>query len=159
MVVMGVSGAGKTTIGQLLAQQLGWEFHDADDLHPPANIEKMRGGNSLTDADRLPWLHAVARLMRQLDRSERDAVLACSALKASYRRLLKDSSQGARIIFLHGPMEIIARRLGRRTGHFMHPGLLARQLETLEPPSEAEWVDAAGPPEAVVEAVRKKLGL
>lgn len=159
VVLMGVTGSGKTTIGRMLAKGLEWEFHDADDLHPPQNIQKMRRGEPLTEADRLPWLDSVATLMRQVDRSGRSAVFACSALRESYRRRLAASSPAVRFVFLHAPLDTIASRLEQRAGHFMHPGLVPRQFAALEPPDKAVWVDASAPPEAVVAEVQERLGL
>ncbi|WP_437572201.1 gluconokinase [Sorangium sp. So ce542] len=159
VVVMGVSGAGKTTVGVRLARDLGWEFLDADDLHPAANIEKMRAGKPLDDRDRAPWLAALAARIRQLLDAGRDAVIACSALKAAYRAQLLVDPARMRLVHLTGDPALIAARLASRTEHFMPPGLLATQLAALEPPEDALRVDIGGTPEEIAAAVRRALGL
>ncbi|WP_437726155.1 gluconokinase [Sorangium sp. So ce861] len=159
VVVMGVSGAGKTTVGVRLARDLGWEFLDADDLHPAANIEKMRSGKPLDDRDRAPWLAALSARIRQLLEVGRDAVIACSALKAAYRAQLLVDPARMRLVHLTGDPALIAARLAARTDHFMPPGLLATQLAALEPPEDAIRVDIDGTPEEIAAAVRRALGL
>ncbi|WP_437318821.1 gluconokinase [Sorangium sp. So ce385] len=159
VVVMGVSGAGKTTVGVRLARDLGWEFLDADDLHPAANVEKMRSGKPLDDRDRAPWLAALAARIRQLLDAGRDAVIACSALKAAYRAQLLVDPARMRLVHLTGDPALIAARLAARTDHFMPPGLLATQLAALEPPEDALRVDIDGTPEEIAAAVRRALGL
>src|SRR5579884_1235439 len=129
VVVMGVSGAGKTTVGRALAAALGWPFVDADDLHPAANVEKMRRGQPLDDADRAPWLAAVASTIRSM----RDGVVACSALKRAYRDLLRVRDD-VRFVYLAVDEKVLAARLAARQGHYMPPSLLPSQLATLEPP-------------------------
>lgn len=159
LVVMGVSGSGKSTVGRELARQLGWPFHDGDDDHPAANLAKMHRGEPLTDADRGPWLEAIARVMnRAHDRGE-DLVLACSALKHSYREQLRRQDGSVRFVFLTGPASLIAERLSRRRGHFMDPHLLESQIETLEPPHDAIQVDITPSPEAIAAEIRRRLGL
>ncbi len=134
---MGVSGAGKTTVGRILAQRLGSEFLDADDFHPPANKAKMAAGVALNDADRAPWLESLADALRARVAAGRGAVLACSALKRSYRdRLRVDPS--VRFLYLRAEVEALRRRLAERTGHYFRPELLASQLAALEEPSAAE---------------------
>jgi gluconokinase len=146
VVLMGVSGSGKTTVGRLLASRLGWAFVDADDFHSAANVEKMRRGEPLTDADREPWLHALAAALRsRLDVSE-SVVLACSALKASYRAALHVDAR-VRFAFLNADAGLLQERLAGRAGHYFNPALLQSQLETLEPPQDALVVDASRPPE------------
>jgi gluconokinase len=137
VVLMGVAGTGKSTVGQLLAQRLGWPFFDGDDFHPQANVDKMAAGRPLTDADRWPWLAALRGLIGQkLERGE-TAVIACSALKASYRaRLLPDDPRLA-LVHLTGSPALIQERLQARPGHFFDASLLTDQLTTLEPPQEA----------------------
>src|SRR5258708_3257272 len=137
MIVFGVSGAGKTTIGKLLAEQLGWQFYEGDDFHPRANIEKMRSGRPLTDKDRWPWLE---RLREQITRSlaaKENAVLACSALKRAYRERLRVSDD-VTFVFLRADYALIERQLRRRRGHFMNPVLLLSQFADLEEPQPNE---------------------
>jgi gluconokinase len=153
VVLMGVAGSGKTTIGRLLSKELGWKFYDADDFHSPANVEKMRSGIPLNDADRKPWLQTLNNLIRNsLERSE-SAVLACSALKESYRKfLLIDES--VRLIYLKGDYETVRKRLSERREHYMNPSLLDSQFETLEEPKEGLHVDASLCPEEIVRAIK-----
>jgi len=140
VIVAGVSGCGKTTVGALLAGQLGWEFADADDFHPEVNVAKMRAGIPLTDADREPWLRSVGRWMDGEITAGRSAVLACSALKRSYRDLLLDGRPSAVMAFLMVSRDELDRRLLARTGHFFPEKLLDSQLATLEPPQPDERV-------------------
>jgi carbohydrate kinase (thermoresistant glucokinase family) len=133
-VVMGIAGAGKTTVGKRLAQRLGWEFIEGDRLHPPENVAKMQSGLPLTDADRAPWLAAIAQAIDGLQARRARGVVACSALKRAYRRRIIGEGGGVRLIYLEGPNELIARRLAARRGHFMPASLLDSQLAILEPP-------------------------
>ena len=144
IIVMGVSGAGKTRLGRALATALGWEFADADDYHPPVNVAKMRAGVPLTDEDRAPWLATLRAEIGQRHRTGRPLVLACSALKESYRRILV-GEDGASVGLLHldGSPDLIAARLAARTGHYMPPTLLASQLAALEPATSAVRIDIA----------------
>jgi len=160
IVLMGVSGSGKTTVGQILARRLGWEFLDADDLHPAANVEKMRRGEPLTDADREPWLAALRdRIDAVCDRDD-DLVLACSALKHRYRDYLRADAPGCvRFVYLEGSEELLRERLANRKGHFMPPGLLHSQFEALEPPEHAVRIDVTPPAETVAENALAALGL
>jgi gluconokinase len=160
LILMGVSGSGKTTVGKVLANDLGWTFVEADDFHLPANVEKMRGGTPLTDEDRRPWLEALrARIDEACGRREH-VVLACSALKDEYRDYLEEGCPGGvRYVYLRGSEDLIRRRLEERRGHFMNPNLLASQFEALEPPTGAVAVDVAPPPEVIAAEVRRKLGL
>ena len=149
-IVMGVSGSGKTTVGKLLAQSLNWDFSDADDFHPSANIEKMSLGIPLEDADRLPWL---LQLQTTIDRwllENKNVVLACSALKASYREILCRNEQRIKIVYLKGDFELFAARLKNRENHYMKADLLSSQLDTLEEPEDAIIVDASQPLELIV---------
>jgi len=159
LVLMGVSGSGKTTVGKLLATQLRWEYVEADDFHPAANVETMRAGVPLTDADRRPWLDALRLKVDRLCESGTDAVLACSALKHAYQDYLERDEPGCvRYVYLHGSEAQIRERLAARTGHFMNPALLHSQFESLEPPADALRVEVAGSPEAVVAEIRRGLG-
>jgi gluconokinase len=158
IVLMGVSGSGKTLVGSLLAQQLGWEFADADDYHPAANVEKMRTGIPLTDADRAPWLDALRSLIVDWINQGTSAVLACSALKETYREKLR-ADQQVRVVYLKASPEVLARRLLERRGHYMKQQMLESQLATLEEPSDAVVVDASPPPEEIVQEIRRDLGL
>jgi gluconokinase len=153
VVLMGVAGAGKTTVGRLLAAALGCEFVDADDFHPPENVAKMRAGEPLTDDDRWPWL---ARLNAALC-GRADAVVACSALKESYRRALMNGLADARLVYLRGARALIAPRLAARGGHFMNPALLDSQFAALEEPRNALVVDVDAAPEALVRTIRTGL--
>lgn len=159
VILMGVSGAGKTAVGHELAAALGWEFHDADDLHPAANKRKMHAGVPLTDQDREPWLRAVRALIDRLLAAGRRAVIACSALKQSYRDLLMADPATVRIVYLRGTMDLIAARLEARPGHFMNPHLLRSQFDTLEEPSDALSVDISPPVAQIAAQIRERLNL
>ena len=160
LVLMGVSGSGKTTVGKLLAGGLGWEYVEADDFHPAANVEKMRAGVPLTDADRRPWLDALRVKVDALCTGGVNAVLACSALKHAYQEYLeRDEPDCVRYVYLHGTEAAIRDRLAARQGHFMNPALLHSQFEALEPPADALWVEVTATPEAVVAEIRQKLRL
>lgn len=157
LVVMGVSGSGKTTIASRLAKKLGWEFRDGDDFHPPANVAKMKAGTPLTDQDRKPWLEAIAAWIVGLETEGRHGVVGCSALKRAYRRILVGGAPDAvRIVYLEGSRELIGNRMAKRKGHFMPTGLLDSQFKTLEPPEADErpiTVSIEGEPDAVVDEV------
>jgi gluconokinase len=158
LLVMGVTGSGKTTVGKLLAQQLGWLFLDADDLHPAANIEKMKHGVPLTDEDREPWLTAIHAELLKCAAENKDAVLACSALKQSYRERVAARVE-LRICYLKGTYREIAARLQSRTGHFAGEGILAGQFADLEEPRDALVVRVSQTPEEIVGDVLRKLKL
>ena len=156
-ILMGVSGSGKTTVGKLLAQSLNWDFSDADDFHPSANIEKMSRGIPLEDADRLPWL---LQLQAAIDRwllENKNVVLACSALKASYREMLCRDQQRMKIVYLKCSFEVLAARLTSRENHYMKADLLLSQLDTLEEPEDAMIVDASQPLELIVRQIKNHL--
>lgn len=159
IVVMGVSGAGKTTLGRALADALGRDFADADDFHPPENLAKMRAGIPLNDADRAPWLSALGEEASRHASAGRPLVLACSALRQTYRDALRSSAPDTRFVFLDGARETVAARLASRRGHFMPANLLDSQLATLEPPSDALRVDLARSTPEQVAAVRAAFGL
>jgi gluconokinase len=157
IILFGVAGAGKSLIGQCLAAQLGWKFYDADQFHTSANIEKMRQGIALTDEDRGPWLERLCELLQTLRGRGEDAVLACSALKESYRRSL-DLGEEIKLVFLKGEYELIEKRLRKRQGHFMNPELLRSQFETLEEPrGGALVVDVKLSPSEIVKEIRSEL--
>jgi gluconokinase len=158
VIVMGVVGAGKTTIGQLLAQELGWQFADADDFHPQANVEKIRRGIPLTDEDRQPWLGRLREFLMDCAVGQRDLVLACSALKRSYRHVL-DVGPEVEFVYLKGSADLIAERLRSRQDHFADEQILASQFADLEEPEEALTVDLAESPAEIVREIRKRLGL
>jgi gluconokinase len=158
IIVMGVTGAGKTTIGTLLAQQLAWDFADADSFHPPSNIEKMSRGIPLTDADRVPWLQAIRDAMVQWLTHGKNVGLACSALKRSYRDLLVFSPE-IRLIYLKGSYDLIRGRLLLRHGHFATEQLLSSQFADLEEPQDAVVVSASRTPEELVREIRASLKL
>lgn len=153
VLVMGVSGSGKNTIGEPLAQRLGWKFIDGDDYHPPENVKKMAAGIPLQDEDRWPWLDRLNKLLRQ----ETDAVLACSALKEAYRRRLLAGIQDCAIVHLRGSFDLIRRRVEQRKHRYMPASLLQSQFETLEPPRDAIDVDVAQDVETSVKAIVGRL--
>ena len=157
VIVMGTTGSGKTTIGSLLAKRMRWEFVDADDFHPPSNVEKMKHGIPLTDADREPWLKVLHDKIVEWTAEERSVVLACSALKQSYRDELRASSD-VKFAYLKGSYQLFSERVLARRGHFAKQDLLASQFATLEEPTDAIIVDAASSPEQIVSEVRGKLG-
>lgn len=158
ILVMGTTGAGKTTIGKLLAQSLGWAFLDADDFHPAANIEKMKKGIPLTDADRVPWLAAMhAELVRQTATGS-SCVLACSALKKSYRETLRAGLE-MRVVYLKGSYEEMKAHILARRGHFAGEGILAGQFADLEEPQDAILVSVSHTPGEIVAEVRRELKL
>ncbi len=161
LLVMGVSGAGKTTIASALAERLGWALLDADDLHPPANHAKMARGVPLDDEDRRPWLAAVAAWIAARRTEARPAVVACSALKRAYRDQLRQAAADLQIVFIKAEPELLAERLMRRRDHFMPPSLLASQFAALEPPALEERalvVDADQALSETIQAVVRKMG-
>ena len=158
LLVMGVTGSGKTTVGKLLAQKLGWLFLDADDFHPPQNIEKMKHGVSLTDEDREPWLAAIHAALMKCAAENQDAALACSALKQSYRERLA-SGVDLRICYLKGTYREIESRLESRSGHFAGEAILAGQFSDLEEPRDALSLRVSDTPEEIVQDALRKLNL
>ena len=161
IIIFGVSGAGKTTVGELLARELGWHFFEADDFHSPANIKKMRRGVPLTDDDRWPWLETLRELIKQRVASHENAVLACSALKRAYRKHLRVSVE-VKLVFLRGDYALVAEQLRHRRGHFMDPGLLRSQFADLEEPQPEEEVvtiELGRTPHELVKEIKTKLNL
>ena len=158
VIVMGVVGAGKTTVGELLAQKIGWEFVDADSFHSAENIEKIRQGIALDDADRAPWLEAIRDAIAKWIGEHGNVVLACSALKRSYRERLRVGPE-VRLVYLKGSYESIDQRLRLRQGHFAGEKLLASQFAALEEPEDAVVVDVGGSPEEIVAEIKVRLGL
>ena len=161
VIVFGVSGAGKTTIGKLLTQELGWRFYEADDFHSQANIDKMRRGIPLTDQDRSPWLESLRQLIKRSLEAGENAVLACSALKRAYRERLR-ASDDVKFVFLRGNYALIENQLRQRRGHFMNPELLRSQFADLEEPAPDEHVltiQLGRTPQEIVEEIKTKLHL
>src|SRR6266849_8272162 len=162
LVVMGVSGSGKSTIGEKLAERLGWSYEDGDKFHPASNVAKMSAGQPLTDEDRWPWLRAIADEIERICEAGEHAVIASSALKRAYRDILVHGRPDVRIIYLNGPQELIASRLALRKHHFMPPGLLESQFRTLEPPDASEnpvAVSIDGSVETIVDDIFRQLKL
>jgi gluconokinase len=162
LIVMGVSGSGKSTIAGRLAERLHWTCEDGDRFHPKSNVEKMSAGHPLTDEDRRPWLQAIADEIDHVCHGGKQAVFACSALKRSYRDILVHGRDDVRIIYLKGSFELIAERLAQRKGHFMPPALLESQFKTLEPPGAGEGpiiADIAPPVEEIVDHIVAQLAL
>ena len=162
LVLMGVSGSGKTTIGELLARRLRWPYEEGDALHPPANVAKMHAGHPLDDADRAPWLARVADWVDARLAAGQCGVITCSALKHAYRDLIARHGHGVEFIYLHGSPELIASRLAGRTGHFMPASLLDAQFATLEEPAADEpvvRVEIGAAPEVIVANIIDVLGL
>jgi gluconokinase len=162
LIVMGVSGSGKSTIGETLAKRLGWAYEDGDKFHPPGNVAKMSAGQPLTDDDRWPWLQAIADEIDRLCAAGERVVIACSALRKVYRDILVHGRDDIRIVYLDGTQQLIGDRLGARKGHFMPPGLLASQFKTLEPPTDDEHpitvsIDASV--DAIIDDVVRQLHL
>jgi gluconokinase len=149
VVLMGVSGSGKTTIGKTLAERLGWKFIEGDDFHPRENVAKMAAGVPLEDSDRWPWLDALNRVLR----AQHDAIVTCSALKASYRRRLLAGVEDSRLVYLEGSKALIASRVAARKHRYMPASLLDSQFSALEPPAEAIRIDVGAPVEASVDAI------
>jgi gluconokinase len=159
IILFGVTGAGKTTIGLLLAAELGWPFYDADDFHPAANVEKMRRGIPLTDADRKPWLDSLHHLIKTSLDEGKPGILACSALRESYREYLQ-VGEGVEYVYLRGDFDLIQQRLAGRVGHYMNPALLRSQFDALEEPGRGETIIPVDQsPAAIVGEIRRELGV
>jgi carbohydrate kinase (thermoresistant glucokinase family) len=156
VILMGVAGAGKTTVGELLAQRLGARFIEGDSFHPAENVAKMRAAVPLTDADRMPWLRAIAAEIGRCLQAGEGAVIACSALKRAYREILVGGRREVRVVYLEGSRDLIQERLDKRRGHYMPPSLLPSQFAALEEPSADEApidVDVSRTPEQIVAAI------
>ena len=158
IIIIGVSGSGKTTIGRLLSGELGWKYYEGDDFHPPANIEKLKHGVPLDDADRKPWLESLRDLIRNCLEQNDSAVVACSALKQRYRDFLLVDERVI-LIYLKGDYELIRERLSKRRGHFLNPNLLDSQFAALEEPKTAMQVDVSLRPAESVKSIRSALRL
>jgi gluconokinase len=158
VLIMGVTGAGKTTVGSLLAAQMGWVFADADSFHPPANVEKMRQAIPLTDVDRVPWLEAIHQQMVEWTATNTNGVVTCSALKQSYRERLLLGLR-VKLVYLKGSYALIAGRVGHRVGHFAPAQLVASQFQDLEEPEDALVVEVEQSPEEIVAEIRRRLGI
>ena len=157
IIVMGVAGSGKTTVGEQLAQHLGWNFYDADAFHPAENIAKMANGTPLSDTDRAPWLAALNALITASLNENRPAVLACSALKESYRQQLLARKEGIQFVYLKGSYDLIWSRISRRKNHYMKPQMLQSQFKALEEPADALTFDVSLPVAEIVEGIIKQL--
>lgn len=156
LIVMGVSGCGKSTVGRVLAEGLGWDFYDGDDFHPPKNVAKMAAGGALDDDDRAPWLATLHDLIASRLASHTPGVLACSALKERYRQTLLAGNPGTEIVYLKGSYDLILPRMAARTGHYMRAELLKSQFEDLEEPAAALIIDAALPVNQIVEEILRQ---
>lgn len=157
VILMGVSGSGKTTIGKRLAQSLGWVFFEGDDFHPRTNITKMSKGIPLSDEDRQPWLNTLRELIEQFMHKKESMVLACSALKAAYREFLEQKDEEVFFVYLKGDYELIRKRLEERPNHYMKAGLLWSQFEALEEPEGVMTVDILRDPEEIVTSIQQEL--
>ncbi|MDB6167738.1 MAG: carbohydrate kinase, thermoresistant glucokinase family [Verrucomicrobia bacterium] len=159
IVLMGVAGSGKTTLGRRLAEELGWSFADADRFHPAANISKMSAGLPLDDDDRAPWLAAIRSYIQHQLASGGNAVVTCSALKERYRQALGAAQPGVKLVYLKGSREVLWSRISARSGHFMKSDMLDGQLAALEEPADALVVGIAAAPDPIVAEIRRSLDL
>jgi gluconokinase len=153
LLLMGVTASGKSTVGRILAERLGWPFFDGDDFHPPANIEKMSHGIPLTDEDRAPWLAALHQVLADHEQRGVSAIVASSALKERYRHVLLDGLHTVRLVYLKGDPAVLQARLDSRVGHFMPKTMLPSQMAALEEPADAFVADAGQTPEAIAEKI------
>ena len=159
IILMGVSGCGKTTIGKELGKILGWDFHDGDNFHSPENVKKMNSGIPLTDKDREPWLKTLGSEIKKWNQNKNNAILACSALKARYREILGVNQDDVKTVFLKGSYDLLITRLESRKDHYMDPGLLNSQLETLEEPISGLAICINQTPQKIIETIVKEFGL
>ena len=159
IIITGVSGVGKTTIGKLLSENMGWAFHEGDDYHTNVNLAKMRNGTPLTDEDRWPWLDALRTKISEIVLHEENAILSCSALKESYRIRLESGLKDIVFVYLQADYQLIRNRISERVGHFMCAGLLASQYSDLEDPQNAIVVDAALKPMEIISYLKQALSL
>ncbi|MEB3216232.1 MAG: gluconokinase [Nostocales cyanobacterium 94392] len=157
ILVMGVSGSGKTTVGKKLAESLGWEFGDADDFHSEENVKKMQDGIALDDEDRLPWLQTIQYVIKEYLSENKNLVLSCSALKENYREMLLVNQESVKLVYLKGSFDLIQQRLEERLNHFMSQKLLKSQFDILEEPTDVIVVDISEPLEAIVEEIKESL--
>jgi len=157
-IIMGVSGCGKTSVGKSLAKHLGWDFYDADDFHPPTNIEKMATGIALDDSDRAPWLASLHDLISSSLRADKPGVLACSALKERYRRQLMEGNDGVQLVYLKGSYDLIWSRMIVRADHYMKPQMLQSQFDALEEPTNALIVEISVPVNEIAQEVLQAFG-
>ena len=159
IIVMGVAGCGKTTVGKSLAKHLGWDFYDADDFHPPENIAKMAKGIPLDDSDRVPWLAGLHDLIASSLKTDRPGVLACSALKERYRQQLMNGNEGVQIVYLKGSYDLIWSRMEKRTDHYMKPHMLKSQFDALEEPANALTIDISMSADDIVQKIISTMSL
>jgi gluconokinase len=158
-IVMGVSGCGKTSVGEALAKELGWDFYDADDFHPPENVAKMASGTPLNDSDRAPWLATLHDLISSCLTQNRSGILACSALKERYRQQLLDGNGDVQIVYLKGSYDLIWSRMKKRKDHYMKPQMLKSQFDTLEEPTNALTVDISLAVDEIVQKIVSSVSL
>jgi len=156
-IVMGVSGCGKSSVGEALAKELGWDFYDADDFHPPENVAKMASGTPLNDSDRAPWLATLHDLISSSLNANRPGVLACSALKERYRQQLWDDNPDAQIVYLKGSYDLIWSRMEKRKDHYMKPHMLQSQFDALEEPTDALTVDISSSVDEIVQEILSRM--
>jgi len=161
IIVMGVTGSGKTTIGKMLAEGLGWGFYEGDEFHPAGNVSKMKKGIPLNDNDRMPWLNTIRKLIMKCIKEKENAIITCSALKDSYRNLLARNNKEIKLVYLKGDYNVIQKRLKNknRKNHFMNPNLLKSQFDALEEPKNALEIDISKKPKIIVESIKSELTL